>query len=58
MSHGYGHRHAPSMKIAHELSGANPNRLLPVGAGSFEALSNMSWMNGVPVEISALGQVR
>ena len=53
MTHGYGHRLAPSLSLASEIPGSNVNRLLPTGIGSFEALSGMSWMNGVSVEIKA-----
>jgi len=53
MTHGYGHRHAPALSLASQNPGANSNRLLPVGSGSFEKLSGMSWMNGVVVEVAA-----
>lgn len=52
MSHGYGHR-APALALASRLPGSNVNRLLPSGPGSFEALSGMSWMNGIEVEVAA-----
>ena len=53
MTHGYGHRHAPALSLASDNPGANCNRLLPVGAGNYEKLSGMSWMNGVGVDVSA-----
>jgi anaerobic selenocysteine-containing dehydrogenase len=53
MSHGYGQRFAPALSLASTLPGANPNRLLPSGAGSYEKLSGMSWMNGVRIEVKA-----
>ncbi len=53
MTHGWGHRASPGMTTAHAKPGANPNRLLPTGPGSFEPLSNQAHMTGVPVEVSA-----
>lgn len=51
MSHGYGGLDAKVMKVASRKPGANCNRLMPVGPGSYEPLSHMSWMSGVPVRI-------
>jgi anaerobic selenocysteine-containing dehydrogenase len=51
MTHGYGHQLAPGMSLASSIPGANPNRLLPTGPGSYEPLSGMSWMNGVEVKL-------
>jgi anaerobic selenocysteine-containing dehydrogenase len=51
MTHGYGHRHSPGLSLASEMTGVNPARLYPTGAGSYEELSGMSWMNAVPVAI-------
>jgi hypothetical protein len=31
----------------------NANALLPIGVGSFEPLSNMAHMTGIPVEVTA-----
>jgi formate dehydrogenase len=51
LSHGYGHESARGLKIALAQPGVNVNRLMPTGLGTYENLSNMSHMNGVPVEI-------
>ena len=51
MTHGWGNKKSAGMKVAQKYPGVNVNRLLPTGFGSFEPLSNMSFMTGVPVEI-------
>ncbi len=53
-THGWGHEEAPNMRVAHRLPGVNVNRLLPSGAGSYETLSNMAHMTGIPVDIEKL----
>jgi anaerobic selenocysteine-containing dehydrogenase len=56
LTHGYGHyRRAPGMSRASASCGANVNNLLPTGPGTYEPLSNMSHMNGVPVEVEKEG---
>jgi len=52
MSHGWGNAATPGLSVAQRHPGVNPNRLLPVGPGSFEPLSNQAFMTGIPVEIS------
>lgn len=39
------------MRTAERNLGVNCNELMPTGPGSFEPLSNMSWLCGVPVDI-------
>ena len=53
MSHGYGHV-APHMRVAAAKPGTNYNKLLPMGSKSYEPLSHMSWMCGVPVRLDKL----
>ena len=53
MSHGYGH-FAPNMRVAANKGGANYNQLLPMGSKTYEPLSYMSWMCGVPIEVEKL----
>ena len=53
MAHGYGHV-TPKMKVAGDKPGSNYNVLLPMGSKSYEPLSHMSWMCGVPVKIEKL----
>ena len=53
MVHGWGHGSSPRLRVAHEHPGANPNVLLPIGAGSFEPLSSQAHMTGIPVTVRA-----
>lgn len=53
-THGWGHGDTDGMRIAHERPGVNVNRLLASGPGSFEPLSNMAHMTGIPVEVEAI----
>jgi len=50
-THGWGHSDATGMRIASERPGVNVNRLLSSGPGSYDPLSNMAFMTGVPVEV-------
>ena len=54
MTHGWGNAGTGGMRFAQSTPGANPNRLLPSGPGSFEALSSQAHMTGIPVEVAAL----
>lgn len=54
MSHGYGHKKASRLSLASQKPGQNCNRLMPVGAETYEPLSHMSWMCGVPVNVERL----
>ena len=54
MTHGYGHGGATAMKVASSKPGANCNRLLPTGSKTYEPLSYMSWMCGVPLKVEKL----
>ena len=40
-----------ALRIAHERPGVNVNRLLSSGPGSYDPLSNMAHMTGIPVEV-------
>ena len=51
MTHGWGNRQTPGMRVAQQHPGVNINALLPNGPGSFEKLSNQAFMSGVPVSI-------
>ncbi len=53
-THGWGHADADGMHVAQQRPGTNVNRLLRSGPGSFEPLSNMAHMTGVPVEVEAV----
>ena len=52
-THGWGHAAATGMRLAHDRPGVNVNRLLPIGPGSYEPLSNQAHMTGIPVEVDA-----
>jgi anaerobic selenocysteine-containing dehydrogenase len=51
-THGWGHAEATGMRIASERPGVNVNRLLPTGPGSYDPLSNMAYMTGIPVAVT------
>lgn len=51
LPHGAGNAQTPALRFASERPGANANRLLPSGPGSFEPLSGQAFMTGVPIEI-------
>ena len=51
VTHGWGHAEAAGMRVAQQLPGVNPNRLLSSGPGRCEPLGNMTHMTGVPVRV-------
>ena len=53
MTHGWGHGGNRRLTLASNHPGTNVNALLPTGPGSFDPLSNMSFMTGIPVTVSA-----
>ena len=55
LPHGAGNGRTPALQFASEQPGANANRLLPSGTGSFEPLSGQAFMTGVPIEIERAG---
>lgn len=55
LPHGAGNGRTPALQFASEQPGANANRLLPSGPGSFEPLSGQAFMTGVPIEIERAG---
>ncbi len=54
MTHGWGNQQTNGMSTAQSFPGVNVNRLLPTGPGSFEPISNQSFMTGVAVEIEKI----
>ncbi len=54
LTHGWGNARTPGMTVANKTPGVNSNALLPSGPGSFDPLSNQSFMTGVPVEVRAI----
>lgn len=53
MTHGWGHAETGGMRVAQAFPGVNCNRLLPIGAGSFDPLSGQAHMTGIPVALHA-----
>ena len=51
ITHGWGNRTTPGMRVAARHPGVNANALLPSGPGSYEPLSNQAFMTGVPVGV-------
>jgi anaerobic selenocysteine-containing dehydrogenase len=54
MTHGYGNKQAATMRTAAQKPGVNCNILMPNGLGTYEPLSFMSWLSGVPVRVQGL----
>jgi len=50
-THGWGNAETRGMRVASESPGANVNRLLGSGPGTYDPLSNMAHMTGVVVEV-------
>ena len=53
MSHGFGNEHTSGMPVAQSHPGVNVNRLSPSGPRSFDPISAMGQLTGIPVEVSA-----
>ena len=53
ITHGWGYT-GKHMRTASVHPGCNANNLLPSGPGSYEKVSNQSFMTGIPVEIEAV----
>ncbi len=51
LPHGGGNARTPALTFASEEPGANANRLLPSGPGSFEPISGQAFMTGIPIEV-------
>lgn len=53
MTHGFGYGTNPGLPHAHAHPGVNVNLLSPAGPGSFDPLSGMTLLTGIPVEVAA-----
>jgi anaerobic selenocysteine-containing dehydrogenase len=53
MTHGFGYAGTPGMPAAHAHPGVNVNVLSPSGPGTFDPLSGMTHLTGIPVEVAA-----
>ena len=54
MTHGWGHSKAYGLMTANRFPGANVNQLAPVGAASFDVLSNQSHLTDINVKVAAI----
>jgi anaerobic selenocysteine-containing dehydrogenase len=54
MTHGWGHANNPRLSLASNHPGTNINAILPTGPGSYDPLSNMSFMTGIPVTVNVV----
>jgi anaerobic selenocysteine-containing dehydrogenase len=54
MTHGFGNANTSGMPHAQRHPGVNVNALAPVGPGSFDPVSTMSQLTGIPVEVTPL----
>ena len=52
ITHGWGHQQS-GLSVAKQHPGTNANNLLPSGPGSYEKISNQSFMTGIPVDVEA-----
>ena len=52
ITHGWGYT-GDTMRTAAKFAGSNANNLLPTGPGSFEKISNQSFMTGIKVDVEA-----
>ena len=53
MTHGFGFAANPNLPVAHAHPGVNVNIVTPKGPGSFDPLSGMAQLTGIPVDVSA-----
>jgi len=58
MTHGFGNANTSGMPHAQKFPGVNVNALAPFGPGSFDPVSTMSQLTGIPVEVTALPERR
>ena len=54
MTHGFGNAGTAGMPIAQRYPGVNVNVLAPRGPGTFDPVSTMSQLTGIPVDVVAL----
>ena len=51
MTHGFGFAANPGLPVAHAHPGVNVNALSPSGPGTFDPLSGMTHLTGIPVDV-------
>lgn len=58
MTHGFGNARTSGMSTAQAHPGVNVNELTPTGPGTFDPLSGMTQLTGIPVTVCAAPPVR
>ncbi len=58
MTHGFGNAATTGQPVAQRYPGVNVNVLAPVGPGTFDPVSTMSQLTGIPVEVEVLEPTR
>ena len=54
MTHGFGNAGTTGQPVARRHAGVNVNALAPVGPGSFDPVSTMSQLTGIPVDVEPI----
>lgn len=54
MTHGFGNTNTTGMRHAQKYPGVNVNALAPVGPGTFDPVSTMSQLTGIPVTVTPI----
>ena len=55
--HGWGHKGSGGWQLANRVGGANVNELMSSDPADIESLAGMSWLTGVPVQVTPLRSV-
>ena len=58
MTHGFGNAKTNGQPVAQAHPGVNVNALSPVGPGTFDPVSTMSQLTGIPVDVEPVGATR
>lgn len=54
MTHGFGNARTDGQPVAQRFPGVNVNALSPTGPGTFDPVSTMSQLTGIPVEVAPI----
>jgi len=55
MTHGWGNAQTSGQPVAQRHPGVNVNALAPTGPGTFDPVSTMSQLTGIPVDVAPIG---
>jgi len=58
LPHGWGHRYGAGWRRANKRPGVNVNRLATDSVWKIEPIAGMSWLNGIPVFVSKVGETK